>query len=362
MKFFAQRLKKLRTDSQISQETLAKALGVSYQAVSKWEGAQNYPDVALLPAIADFFGVSVDYLLGVEPKRKQGQIEEILETVKTNLRTGDLEKSAALLRAGLKNYPNNPSLLSELCHVNFSLYCAGGDGALLDETVEKAQWILQECRDDDIRFHTLELLAYSYNLLGKQDMALAVAERMPVGWRDIVLSNIVLPMDARAKQKQRCIFHAFEQMITNVFWLGNRCVGRREYEKALEIFKRAKNLIGQVGAENFFLLRYAQALEGISAAYAGLGRAKQALSYIEKTRTAHRKYLRFLTRADTAFASPLLDAMDFAEISIEKNAAKTDYEIWYENLRQYDCYASVRKEPCFPALCRRIEKDLSALR
>lgn len=54
----------LRREKGITQETLAKHLNVTNQTVSKWESGQCYPDIQLLPEIADFFGVSVDELLG----------------------------------------------------------------------------------------------------------------------------------------------------------------------------------------------------------------------------------------------------------------------------------------------------------
>lgn len=55
---------KFRKRSGMSQETLAEALGVSNQAVSKWETAKTTPAVALLPQLADIFGCHIDELLG----------------------------------------------------------------------------------------------------------------------------------------------------------------------------------------------------------------------------------------------------------------------------------------------------------
>ncbi|MBO7405374.1 MAG: helix-turn-helix transcriptional regulator, partial [Clostridia bacterium] len=57
----------LRKEKGLTQEELAQVFGVTNQAVSKWESAQSCPDVALLPEIAAYFGVSVDALMGAEP-------------------------------------------------------------------------------------------------------------------------------------------------------------------------------------------------------------------------------------------------------------------------------------------------------
>lgn len=54
----------LRKEKGITQEELAQAIGVTNQAVSKWESAQCCPDIQLLPDLADYFGVSIDELMG----------------------------------------------------------------------------------------------------------------------------------------------------------------------------------------------------------------------------------------------------------------------------------------------------------
>ena len=57
-----QTIKKLRLSNNISQETLANALGISTQAISKWENLRALPDITLLPDIAAFFNVTIDTL------------------------------------------------------------------------------------------------------------------------------------------------------------------------------------------------------------------------------------------------------------------------------------------------------------
>ncbi len=55
-------IKQLRQQKNLTQDQVAEKLGVSYQAVSKWENNANTPDIALLPQIANLFGVTIDAL------------------------------------------------------------------------------------------------------------------------------------------------------------------------------------------------------------------------------------------------------------------------------------------------------------
>lgn len=70
----ADRIQNLRKAKGISQEELANQLGVSRQAVSKWEGQQSTPDLEKIIAMSDYFGVTTDYLLkGTEITSGQGE-------------------------------------------------------------------------------------------------------------------------------------------------------------------------------------------------------------------------------------------------------------------------------------------------
>lgn len=65
-----QNICKLRLQKHLSQEGLGELLGVSGQAVSKWEQGITSPDISLLPALADCFGVTIDSLFSGMPVRK----------------------------------------------------------------------------------------------------------------------------------------------------------------------------------------------------------------------------------------------------------------------------------------------------
>ena len=57
------RISNLRREKKLKQDDLAELLGISSQAVSKWENDQTCPDISLLPHLAKILGVSVDELL-----------------------------------------------------------------------------------------------------------------------------------------------------------------------------------------------------------------------------------------------------------------------------------------------------------
>lgn len=60
-----EKIAELRKSRSMTQENLAAEIGVSSQAISKWENGTNMPDIMLLPIIADVFGVTVDELYGI---------------------------------------------------------------------------------------------------------------------------------------------------------------------------------------------------------------------------------------------------------------------------------------------------------
>ncbi len=74
------KIRELRRRDGRTQEALAHALGVTSQAVSRWEASGSYPDMELIPAIANYFGVSIDELFGYQGER-ESRIDALLAKV-----------------------------------------------------------------------------------------------------------------------------------------------------------------------------------------------------------------------------------------------------------------------------------------
>lgn len=105
--YLAEKLKSLRTEKRVSQEKLAQYLNVSFQAVSKWETGNAYPDITLLPDIARFFDVSVDELLCVERIDENQLFAEYSRKAEELHRCGKGLEVLALWQEAYKRMPNN---------------------------------------------------------------------------------------------------------------------------------------------------------------------------------------------------------------------------------------------------------------
>ena len=105
--YLSDKLKEMRSKKNISQEKLAQYLNVSFQAVSKWENGNSYPDITLLPDIARFFGITVDELLCVEKLDENKLFKEYSIKAGELFRDGKRDEALAVWQEAYRQMPNN---------------------------------------------------------------------------------------------------------------------------------------------------------------------------------------------------------------------------------------------------------------
>ncbi|MBQ7888467.1 MAG: helix-turn-helix transcriptional regulator [Erysipelotrichaceae bacterium] len=166
-----QKIKELRKTRNISQEVLAQYLGVSFQAVSKWETETAMPDVALIPAIASFFGVSTDELFDYNRLETEKKIMDICWKA-AEYRSTDAKKSEEILREGLKMYPGNDIILNNL------LYTMRAPERS-EEVISLCKTLIESTKEDDVKYDAARILAETYHDTNQQNLVLPTLEIIP---------------------------------------------------------------------------------------------------------------------------------------------------------------------------------------
>ena len=111
-------IKKLRTEKSVTQDELAEYLGISYQAVSKWENGNTLPDITLLPKLASFFGIKIDELFSVDHEDELERVDNILKRETMTDRNYSYAKH--ILDGILQNDPDNTEAVKRYAKVYLS--------------------------------------------------------------------------------------------------------------------------------------------------------------------------------------------------------------------------------------------------
>ena len=111
MLYLSENLRKYRILKNLTQEDVAEYLGITPQSVSKWERGESYPDITLLPALANIFETSIDLLVGMDTIRAEGTQYNIHNKAVTYQRNGDYDSAEKTYRDALLIYPNKPGMI-----------------------------------------------------------------------------------------------------------------------------------------------------------------------------------------------------------------------------------------------------------
>ena len=197
------RIRELRQRNRITQETLAEALGVTSQAVSRWEASGSYPDMEMVPAIANYFGVSIDELFGYDNNRET-KINCILAKVESFGIKGRsdnawVDECLFMLREGLAEFPKNERLMLALAdtlseagwRTHKEQLCYDEEGFIRHdydyhkknehwlEAIKICEHLVGNAADNSIVTKAITLLVSLYRNLGENDKAVNYAKMMP---------------------------------------------------------------------------------------------------------------------------------------------------------------------------------------
>lgn len=167
-----EQIKALRKAKNISQEALASVLGVTFQAVSKWETGTTAPDVNLIPPLASFFGVSIDELFDYNVWENERVVDEICRRA-YKCRYNDPVGAEEILREGLKQFPANENLLTVLVYTLWAI--PGRD----EDLVTTCKTLIDCATNEGVRCDVLRFLAMVYHRNGKTDMIQPVLDQIP---------------------------------------------------------------------------------------------------------------------------------------------------------------------------------------
>lgn len=166
-----EKIRALRKNKNISQEVLANYLGLSFQAVSKWEKGETLPDVTLIPAIACFFEVSTDELFDFNRLETEQKVLKLCGEI-ANWRNEKPQEAEKAYRELLKKYPGNDIIMANLLYVLPSL-------KKHEETISMCKTVMESTKFDDIRFDAARIMAETYKEMGEYALCRQAIDLIP---------------------------------------------------------------------------------------------------------------------------------------------------------------------------------------
>ena len=330
-----EKIRLLRKKNDVTQDSLAAHLGVTPQAVSRWESGVCYPDMNVLPLIADYFSVTMDELLCYSNAHKEARVRAFREEAEHLLDLDRVTDALELLRRAMAEIPSDPALQLDTAGV-LSIYAdriaeAGkgerGEAAIraaLSEAVSLCRHILEDCTNDRLRDETKKTLCDIYAHQLKDDaQALEIAEQLhSLSFSEEIVKATVLTGDIAFAQAQKNLI----LFADNIWWhLYNlACVpdvagDHYSLSEKIAILKKGVSLFELIfdGEPLFYADRLCNSYRQLAMLYLSAGDTSAALdAFVRMADYA----VRYDERPETAtYASVIINAVPY-EKSADKEA------------------------------------------
>ncbi len=281
----------LRKEKKLTQAQLAEKLGVSEQAISKWENDQCAPDVSLFPMIADCFGVSIDRVFGYHMNSYGEDVKAIMKAADDSM---DTYKEIEIISEGLKKYPNSPDLKIYLAFSLSMVNRISKDENERNQAIQKAIKLCTEvvdtCGDLKQVDSALNMLTRIYNETGNYQKAEECIARISAdrySGRIVGMVNMLGLKKCYAEQEQFA-----EESLWKLYWtmirifenMTHSFTQKKEYEKAIAFFDAYERLLSifDGGCPDFCATDKIFACENKARTYMKMGDKEKCLGELKR--------------------------------------------------------------------------------
>ena len=357
-------IKKLRKKHHVTQEKLAEYLGISYQAVSKWENGTSFPDITLVPTLARFFGVSTDEIFGFAPDEKVSKKKEFETQYQILRSSGDVRGMILLMRKALEEDPRNYQFMLNLAQALTSLnaFNASKEQEIrsIEEAVHLCEIILEDCSDDPIRHQAVQILCIHYPLLGRLHEAEKLVEYMPnvENSRELLLEKL-LTGEAKIKQTQRNMLSFIDHAATSLVRLAfDKTMGANlSYMQKIQYVEAANKLYEAVFPDGNYLeyhRRFAWNYRRLAELWCTFGDQAKAMQCLEEAAKHAEIYDHLPEQAD--YTSIFLTNQKYHRIDSSKNWKGTECGMLYYRMSE-SVFDQLRDLPEFRELFDRLSQN-----
>ena len=348
-------IKLFRKEKDITQEQLAEMLNVSSQSVSRWELGICYPDMELLPMLAEIFEITVDKLLGVDNIAEKKKVDEYLNRFQVAINQGKIDECISIAREGVAEYPNNYALLNKLM---YALFVSGDDTGNISnwkenmenydaEITSLGERIMKYCPDQNIRLEAISRLAFNHCEQGRKEIGKQIYEMLPP--MILCRENQMwwsLEEDEKTSFLQKQIKKSYD-MLYGFIWLLATC-GKLSPTNSLSVINKAEelnNLITDEKQYNIDSWGNSRIHYDKAKLYSKIGCKK---SVYEQLELAARKAIDFDNRPETEeYNSLLLGNVTEKRIDFETADTRPLTTIMRDKWLSDDAFDSIRNTPEF---------------
>ncbi len=334
------KIRELRRRDGRTQEALAEALGVTGQAVSRWESGGSYPDMEILPSIANYFCVTIDELFGYSNNREK-KIAAIIEKADNEIRAigntleqgnGDINECVEMLREACEEFPNEPQILLRLgdaLHIlgwqknGARVYVPENSDYICDDVSynskniywQNALHIYEKLLKMDISADCRSSAIFTMIMLYQKTGAYEKAKSLAHEQNSIVLcKEVLLPRTSVGEEREKYqgerilallqeLTHAISDSVSSKISIHSTEHGRNVLLSLINLFETVFN-DKRFGSQHMTMQYLYLTLANYEARFDG--DMKKALDYFEKGFAHHLEYCRICNAGDYNYSAPLV--------------------------------------------------------